>query len=125
MNSFEKKSQEHFDSFIIKAYIEIEMKNIFDFQMKKTQLNVFYYVMHDDFILIAKTKFDKNLLYQTSSLLLNAQKLTLIIMFLLILKNDQCTKLNELFNCRSFVLKKKINNKKTRERIRKKNYTHN
>ena len=63
MNSFEKKFQEHFDLFIIKVYIKIEMKNIFDFQMKETQLNVFYYVMHDDFILIAKTKFDKNLLY--------------------------------------------------------------
>ena len=124
MNSFEKKFQEHFDSFIIKAYIEIEIKNIFNFQMKETQLNVLHYVMHDNLILIAKTKFDKNLLYQASSFLLNAQKLTLIIMFLLILKNDQCIKLNELFNCRSFVLKKKINNKKIRERIQKKSYTH-
>ena len=100
------------------------MKNIFGFQVKETQLDALHYAMHDDLILIAKTGFGKSLLYQAPPLLLGAQRLALIIMPLLALEDDQCTKLNELPNCRPFVLKGKTNNREARERIREGSYTH-
>lgn len=47
-------------------------------------------------IFIAKTKFDKNIIFQTIFLMLKFIKMTLIIMFIKTLKNQQCKKLKNI-----------------------------
>ena len=52
-------------------------------------------------------------------------KITLIIMFFLVLKNDQCKKLKKIINCRLLVLKDKNNNLIILKNIRNEDYTYN
>ena len=80
--------------------------------------------MKSDLIVIAKTKFEKSLLYQISLLLFSSIKTILIIMSLLALKNDQCQILTTIKNCRLIVLNKDNNNTKTLAKIRQDNYTY-
>ena len=76
-------------------------------------------------IIIAKTKFGKNLLYQVTSFFFSVRMCILIIMSLLTLKKEQCEKMTNIKDCKLIVLNDDNNNKKTRINIEEEDYTHN
>ena len=100
------------------------VQKYFEFRVKKAQLKTLQQIMKSNLIVIAKTEFEKSLLYQISSLLFSSMKTVLIIMSLLALKNDQCQTLTTIKNCRSIVLNEDNNNIKTLAKIRQNDYTH-
>ena len=100
------------------------VQKYFEFRVKKAQLKTLQQIIKSDLIVIAKTEFEKSLLYQISLLLFSSMKTILIIMSLLALKNDQCQTLTTIKNCRSIVLNEDNNNTKTLAKIRQDNYTH-
>ena len=101
------------------------MQCLFEFSIKSNQLRAFN-VLHNkqDLIIIAKTEFEKNLLYQMTSFLFSVRMCVLIIMPLLTLKKEQYEKMTNIKDCKSIVLNDNNNNKKTRIDIGEEDYTH-
>ncbi len=83
----------------IKKKIINIVKNIFEFKIKQKQLNALNIALKKNVIVIAKTKFKKSLLYQILLFMSLLSKIALIIMSLLVLKNDQYKKLKKTINC--------------------------
>ena len=77
-----------------------------------------------DLIIIAKTEFEKNFLYQMTLFLFSVRMCVLIIMSLLTLKKEQCEKMTNIKDYKSIVLNGDNNNKKTRIDIEEENYMH-
>ena len=102
------------------------MQRLFEFSIKSNQFQTFN-VLHNkqNLIIIAKTKFEKSLLYQMTSFFFSAQMCVLIIMPLLTLKKEQCEKMTNIKDCKSIVLNGDNNNRKTRINIKEEDYTHN
>ena len=102
------------------------VQRLFEFSIKSNQFRAFN-VLHSkqDLIIIAKTEFEKSLLYQMTSFLFSARMCVLIIMPLLTLEKEQCEKMINIKDCKSIVLNDDNNNRKTRIDIGEEDYTHN
>lgn len=77
-----------------------------------------------DTILIAKTGFGKSVVYQAPSFMYDEPKITIVIMPLKALENDQEKKLEKISGCKPFVLNGDTNTQANRVAIRECRYTH-
>lgn len=112
--------------FFIFERIRNIIHNRFEFVAKVQQIEIIQILLtkKKDLILIVKTKFEKNIIFQISSLLYNIAKIVLIIISLKTLKKKQCIKLKRIENCKSFVLNDDSNKTYDLKRIRQKEFSH-
>ena len=90
----------------ITKHIIKKIQHLFEFVAKEKQIKAIKILMHEkkNLILITKTDFDKNIVFQTMFFMFFDLKIALIIMFLNTLMKKQCQKLNNIKNCKSIVL---------------------
>ena len=91
---------------ITHEHIEIEIERWFKLKLKVKQVNVMIILLIDwkDIILIAKTEFDKSLLFQAAPLMFDSVRVVMIIMLLKALEKKQCEKLQRMTDSRLFIL---------------------
>lgn len=106
--------------------IRRQVEKLFHINLKDIQLEAIHYVLfqRSDLILIAKTGFGKNIIFQAMSLINEQTGLYLILMPLKTLQDEQCEKLKYISSANVFVLNGDSNNRFNRKAIREGRYTH-
>jgi hypothetical protein len=103
-----------------KKHVVSTVQERFEFALKQEQVSAMNVLLKEekDLILIIKIEFEKNIIFQATSLMYVTFKIALIIMSLKTLKKKQCKKLKKITDCASFVLNNDSNKLFNLKRIR-------
>lgn len=102
------------------------VKAMFGIVPKPQQVETLYNLAFrgKDTILIAKTGFGKSLIFQSLPIIIGHQSTSIIVMPLLELEAEQGRKIQDIPDCRPFVLDGRSNTAQNRDSIRDGQYTH-
>ena len=119
MTSFKNSGTAH-------CQLKQKVNELFNITLKAEQHEALFDLTYGrtDLIVIAKTGFDKSILFQAAPLLTDLSDLCLILMPLKALQAEQCDKLQKVTGVRFFVLNDDTNTSHNLKVIKQGNYTH-